>query len=58
MLYMQPEITIVLLASLLFLLLASKYASRLLVRHVSDDVSVLARTALFAIAFYGTLRYV
>ena len=55
---MQPEITIVLLASLLFLLLASKYASRLLVRHVSDDVCVLARTALFAIAFYGTLRYV
>jgi hypothetical protein len=54
---MQSEVTIVLLASLLFLLLASDYARRL-VRNMSEDASIVVRTVLFAFVLYGSLLFV
>ena len=55
---MLTDLSFTLVATLLFLLLASDYACTMLKRVVklSDDVSVVARAVLFALLLMGSLR--
>jgi len=55
---MLTDLSFTLVATLLFLLLASDYACMMVKKVVklSDDVSVVARAVLFALLLMGSLR--
>jgi hypothetical protein len=57
---MSVETTVLLIAALFFLLLASKQSASMLkkVAPMSEDVSLVVRTAAFILLFWGSLRLI
>lgn len=57
---MSVETTVLLIAALFFLLLASKQSASMLkkVAPMSEDVSLVVRTAAFTLLFWGSLRLI
>jgi hypothetical protein len=55
---MPTDLSVTLVATLLFLLLSSKYAASMVKQaaSLSDDMSVVLRAVLFALLIMGSLR--
>jgi hypothetical protein len=55
---MNSDLSLTLVASLLFLILSSRYAYNMMkkIGKISDDVSTVGRTVIFALLFTLSLR--
>jgi hypothetical protein len=56
--YMNADLSLTLTACLLFLILSSNFACKLIrkVAKMTDDMSTVARTVIFGLAFSAALR--